>query len=81
MAVPSRLNEYPVGTVMPTTGLDTPRCSILAIRRGRAASDEEVLTISRYSRARYFMSEKMFTPDTSLSTVPSTSTMNRMHVT
>ena len=44
-----------MGTVTPTTGLETPRCSILAIRRGSAASEEEVEKISRYSRARYFM--------------------------
>ena len=55
-----------MGTVTPTTGLETPRCSILAMRRGRAASEEEVEKISRYSRARYFISWKMFTPATSL---------------
>ncbi len=50
------------------------------MRRGSAASDEEVEKISRYSRARYFMSRKMFTPATSRSTVPSTTTMNSTHV-
>ena len=52
MAVPSRLNEYPVGTVIPTTGLETPKCSILAISRGSAVSDDEEDTISRNSRPR-----------------------------
>ena len=37
-------------------------CSIFATSRGSAASDDEVETISRYSRARYFISEKMLTP-------------------
>ena len=48
IAVPSRLNEYPVGTTIPTTGRDTPRCSSFAINRGSAVSEEDVATISRY---------------------------------
>ena len=52
IAVPSRLNEYPVGTTIPTTGRETPRCSIFAMSRGSAVSDDEVATISRYSWRR-----------------------------
>ena len=38
---------------MPTVVRSTPTCSILAIRRGRADSEDDVAKISRYSRARY----------------------------
>ena len=69
-----------MGTVTPTTGLDTPRCSIFAIRRGSAASEEEVEKISRYSRPRYFISLKMLTPATTLSRPPRITTMNRAQV-
>ena len=55
---------------MPTVGLATPRCSILAISRGSADSDDEVDTISRYSRARYFNTLKMLIPVTSFSSSP-----------
>ena len=78
--MPSRLNEYPVGTVMPTTGFETPRCSILAMRRGSAASDDEVPTMSRYSRPRYFISEKMLTRVTANSSTPRTTAMKRKQV-
>ena len=37
---------------MPTTGLETPRCSIFTISRGRAVSEDEVATMSRYSWRR-----------------------------
>ena len=69
-----------MGTTTPTTGLETPRCSILAISRGSAASDDEVEKISRYSRARYFMSEKMFTPVTIFSIRPRITMMNSAQV-
>jgi hypothetical protein len=52
MAVPSRLNEYPVGTTIPTVVGCTPACCILAISRGSADFDDDVATINRYSRAR-----------------------------
>ncbi len=59
--MPSRLNEYPVGIVMPATGFETPACSIFAMRRGSTTSLDEVETISRYSRPRYFIMRKMLT--------------------
>ena len=78
--MPSRLKEYPVGTVMPTTGFETPRCSILAMSRGSADSDDEVPTISRYSRPRYFMRLRMFTRVTACSSDPSTAKTKTAHV-
>ena len=80
MAVPSRLNEYPVGIVIPATDLDTPTCSIFAMRRGSATSLDDVETMSRYSRPRNFMSLKMLTRATSQSSEPSTTTMKRAQV-
>ncbi len=65
---------------MPTTGLLTPRCSIFAISRGSADSEEEVDRISRNSRARYFSSRKMLTPATSRSSAPSTTITNSRQV-
>jgi hypothetical protein len=59
---PVEVEEYPVGTTIPATGWLTPACSILAISRGSAVSDEDVARISRNSRPRYFISEKTFTP-------------------
>ncbi|SLJ82254.1 Uncharacterised protein [Mycobacteroides abscessus subsp. abscessus] len=41
-----------MGTTTPTVVRCTPRCSILAISRGSADSDDEVPTMSRYSLAR-----------------------------
>ena len=76
MAVPSRLNEYPVGTTTPTVERETPRCSILAISRGSADSEDDVDTIRRNSRARYLNSLKMLIPVTSLSSVPRITTTN-----
>ena len=66
---------------MPTTGLLTPRCSIFAMSRGSADSDEEVDRISRNSRPRYLKSVKMFRPATTRSSVPSTMKTNRKQVT
>ena len=51
-------------------GWSTPACSILAISRGSAVSDDDVDRISRNSRARYRNSEKMLTPVTTLSSGP-----------
>ncbi len=65
---------------MPTTGREMPRCSILATSRGSADSEDEVETISRYSRARYFSSAKMLIPVTIRRMVPSTTTMNSAQV-
>ena len=65
---------------MPTTGLATPRCSIFAMRRGSADSDEDVPTISRYSRARYFMRLKMLIRVTANSSVPRMPTMKSAQV-
>ena len=69
-----------MGTVTPTTDLSTPACSILAIRRGRAVSEELVAKMSRYSRPRYFMRDRMLRPVTTFRTVPSTTTMKAMQV-
>ncbi len=66
---------------MPTTGLLTPRCSIFAMSRGSADSEEEVDRISRNSRERYLNREKTFSPETSRSTAPSTMKTNRKQVT
>ena len=57
---------------MPTVVLSTPACSILAISRGSADSDEDVERISRNSRARYLKSEKMLMPATVFSSRPRT---------
>lgn len=65
---------------MPTTGRLTPRCSILAMSRGSADSDDEVETISRNSRPRYFSSWKRLTLATSFVSVPSTMTMKSAQV-
>ena len=65
---------------MPTTGFATPRCSILAMSRGSADSDEEVPTISRYSRARYFIRLKMLIRATAYSSVPRMPKMKIAHV-
>ena len=48
---------------MPTTARWMPRCSIFAMSRGSADSLEDVPTISRYSRARYFIRLKMLIPE------------------
>ena len=78
--MPSRLNEYPVGTVMPTTGFETPRCSILAMRRGsadlgrRGRDDEQVLA------AEVLHQREDVDPATAHSSDPSTTTMNSAHV-
>jgi hypothetical protein len=55
-------------------------CSILATSRGSAASEDEVDTMIRYSRARYFSKEKMLSPVTALSRPPSTIRTNRRQV-
>ncbi len=55
-------------------------CSSFAISRGSAVSDDEVETISRYSRPRYFISLKIDRPVTARSSVPRTSTTNRKQV-
>ena len=47
-----------------------PRCSIFAMRRGRADSEDEVERMRRNSRARYRKSEKTFTPVTTRRIVP-----------
>ena len=57
-----------------------PRCSILATSRGSADSDDDVDTINRYSRARYFSSEKMLMPVTMRRMVPSTTMTNSAQV-
>jgi len=50
MLVPSRLNEYPVGTTSPTTDLEQPSRSSFSISEGSALSDDEVpSTISNSS--------------------------------
>ena len=49
MQVPSRLKEYPAGTMSPTVGRAHPTCSILAISPGKAVSEEEVPTTRRSS--------------------------------
>ena len=66
---------------MPTTGLLTPRCSIFAMSRGSADSEEEVDRISRNSRPRYLKSVRMFRPATIRSSVPSTMKTKRKQVT
>ncbi len=66
---------------MPTTGLLTPRCSIFAMSRGSADSEEEVDRISRNSRPRYLKSEKTFMPAITRSSAPSTMKTNRKQVT
>ena len=65
---------------MPATGFETPACSILAMSRGSTTSLDEVETMSRYSRPRYFIILKMFTRLTAQSSDPSTTTMNSAHV-
>jgi hypothetical protein len=52
-----------------------PRCSIFAISLGSADSEDEVETMSRYSRARYFISAKMLTPAPTRRITPRTMTM------
>ncbi|CAO0834204.1 hypothetical protein SMICM17S_01189 [Streptomyces microflavus] len=66
---------------MPTTGLLTPRCSIFAMSRGRADSEEEVDRMSRNSRPRYFSSESRFTPATRRRIAPSTTKTKSPQVT
>ena len=69
-----------MGTTMPTVDLSTPTCSILRIRLGRADSDEDVATMSRYSRARYLASLNMLYPVKSRSTSPNTPNTNTTQV-
>ena len=69
-----------MGTTMPTTGLQTPACSIFAMRRGSAVSEDEVETMSRNSRPRYRSRAIRFRPATSRSSDPRTTTTNRAHV-
>ncbi len=57
---------------MPTTGRETPRCSIFAMSRGSADSDDDVERMRRNSRARYFSSSQTLTPATTRRIVPST---------
>ncbi len=66
---------------MPTTGLLTPRCSIFAMSRGSADSEEEVDRISRNSRPRYLNSVRMFRPEITRSRMPSTMKTKRKQVT
>ena len=64
----------------PTVVRSTPACSIFAITRGSADSEEEVDRISRNSRARYLNRLKMFTPVATLRIVPSTPKTKRKQV-
>src|SRR5712692_2966769 len=79
MDVPSRLNEYPVGTTRPTTGFAQPRYSSFAISRGRADSDEEVPSTMRISSPMYLRNFSMLKP-TDAAIDPSTMKMKNRHV-
>ena len=53
----------------------------MATSRGSAASEDDVETISRYSRARYLISEKILQPGpNNAGSAPSTTTMNSAQV-
>ena len=63
MHVPSRLNEYPVGSTMLTVERDAPADSSLASRRGSTVSDEDVPTMMRISSLIIRISLKMLNPE------------------
>ena len=69
-----------MGTTMPTVDLSTPTCSILRIRFGSADSEEDVATMSRYSRPRYLASLNMLYPVKIRSTSPNTPNTNTTQV-
>ena len=70
-----------MGTTTPTVVWSTPACSILAISRGSADSEDEVDRISRNSRARYRNRLKTFTPVAIFRMLPSTTKTNSAQVT
>src|SRR6476469_9620932 len=57
MHVPSRLNEYPIGTTNPTTCSEQPAYSSFLISEGSAVSEDVVArttNISSFKYRRYF---------------------------
>ena len=60
MEVPSKLNEYPVGTTRPTTDLLQPIFSSFVIRLGKAASEEDVPRTISNSSLMYFIKCQIF---------------------
>ena len=80
MHVPSRLNEYPVGMVSPTTDLAAPAFSSLAMIRGSTDSDDEVPSTISSSSLISRMNFKMLKRPTNAATPPRTTRMNNRQV-
>src|SRR3954447_4784397 len=62
MQVPSRLNEYPVGSTTPTVCLEAPASWSLASSRGSTVSDDDVPTMISSSSLSSRTNLKMLKP-------------------
>src|SRR3954449_5130133 len=79
MQVPSRLNEYPVGSTTPTVCLEAPASWSLASSRGSTVSDDDVPTMISSSSFKSRTTLKMLKP-LQRATSPSTPNTNTAHV-
>jgi hypothetical protein len=70
--------EYPVGTTSPTTLLEQPSSSSLAMMRGRTDSEDDVPSTMKISSLMYLRNFHRLKPDTR-AMIPMPSTMKSRH--